>query len=71
MQRGTKQVIRRVIRLSTQSMHENERESTKELIFGENLKVRRARSCSEVLDGVPGKNKNQDVQDVLWKRRTV
>ena len=52
-----KQVIRRIIRLSTQPMHEYKRESTKELIIGENLKVRRARSCSEAPDGVPGKPK--------------
>ena len=64
-QRGMKQVIRRVIRLSTQPMHEYKRESTKELIIGENLKVRRARSCSEALDSVPRKTKNQDEQDVL------
>ena len=56
-QRGMKQVIRRVIRLSTQPMYENKRESTKELIFGEHLKVRRVRSCSEVPDGVHRKNK--------------
>ena len=56
-QRGMKQVIRRLIRLSTQLIHENKRESTKELIIGENLKVRRARSCSEVPGGVAGKTK--------------
>ena len=56
-QRGMKQVIRRIIRLSTQPMHENKRESTKELIFGEKLKVRRAQSCSEVSDSIPRENK--------------
>ena len=57
-QRGTKQVMRRVIRLSTQPMYENKRESTKELIFGENLKVSRARNCSDVPESIPGKIKN-------------
>ena len=37
-------------------MYEHKREPTKELIFGDNLKVRRARNCSNVPEDVPGKN---------------